>query len=82
MVLMSYLRGSFNHIPELLRSMKSEWAMFHAAIVKVDAQSYTSKVTGAGRGSAPKTHRWTPDTNGAIKLKKETYKSCQPLWDS
>ena len=34
MVYNSHLQRSFNHIPDVVRSMESEWAMFRAAIVK------------------------------------------------
>ena len=34
MVFNSHLRRSFNHISEVVGSVKSEWAMFHAAIVR------------------------------------------------
>ena len=34
MVLNSYRRWSFNHIPEGVVSMKSEWAMFCTAIAE------------------------------------------------
>ena len=33
------------------------------------------KVTGASCCGDPRTHWWTPEVKGAVKLKKETYRS-------
>ena len=39
MVFNSHLRRSFNHIPEVVGSMESEWDMFCAGVVKAAARS-------------------------------------------
>uniref|UniRef100_A0A3Q3VWQ5 DAGKc domain-containing protein n=1 Tax=Mola mola TaxID=94237 RepID=A0A3Q3VWQ5_MOLML len=49
--------------------------MFRAAIVEAAARSCGSKVAGASRGGNPRTRWWTPEVKGAVKLKKETYRS-------
>ena len=75
MVYNSHLWKSFNHILDVVGSMESEWAVFRAAIVEAVARSCGSKVAGASRGSNPRTRWWTPEVKGAVKLKKETYRS-------
>ena len=75
MVFNSHLRRSFDHIPEVAGSMESEWAMFRAAIAEAATHSCGTKVTGASRGGNPRTRWWTPEVKGAVKLKKETYRS-------
>ena len=80
------LRG-LNHIPEIVRSMESEWAMFHTAIAEAAARSTGSQVASVSLVGNPRTQWWTPEVKGAIKLKKGTYKSwlafgfgnCYPL---
>ncbi|TWW67411.1 hypothetical protein D4764_02G0004520 [Takifugu flavidus] len=55
--------------------IESEWAMFHSTIVEVDVTSCGCKATGAGRGGNPRTRLWTPEVRGAVRLKKEAYRS-------
>ena len=74
MVFNSLFKQSFNHILEVVRSMETELAMSHAAIVEVAVRSFGSKVTGASPGSNPRTSWWTTKVKWAVKLKKETYK--------
>ena len=45
------------------------------SIVEKAAQSCGSKVAGASHGSNPRTHCWSPEVKGPIKLKEETYKA-------
>ena len=75
MVFNSHLWRSFNHIPEVTGNMESEWAMFRAAIAEAAAKSCDSKVTCASHGGNPRTHWRRPEVKGAVKLKKETYRS-------
>ena len=62
MVFSSHLRRNINHILEVVRSMESEGAMFHAA-------------TGARCCGNLRKHWWTPEVKRAVKLKKETHSS-------
>ena len=61
MVFNSYFPQSFNHSPDIVESLESEWSMFRAAIVEVAGQIYANKVAVANRGGNPRTLRWTPE---------------------
>ena len=52
--------------------MESERAMLHTATVEAATQICGSKVAGASDSGDPRTRCWTPELQGAIKLKKET----------
>ena len=83
MVSNSNLRQSFNHIPEVVGSMESEWAIFYTAIVEVAARNFSNKVTGASCGSNPRTRLWTLTRQGcALGLPKQQTASSRPsnLW--
>ncbi|KAK0151078.1 Craniofacial development protein 2 [Merluccius polli] len=71
----SHLRESFDHVPGEAGDIESEWAMFHASIVKAADQSCGRKVVGACRGGNPRTRWWTPAVRDAVKLKKESYRT-------
>ena len=75
LVFNSHLRQSFNCVPGAVGDIESEWAMFRSAIVKAAVVSCGRKVAGAGRGGNPRTRWWTPEVKGAVKLKKEAYRS-------
>ncbi|XP_056880293.1 uncharacterized protein LOC130520623 [Takifugu flavidus] len=75
LVFNSHLRQSFDHAPRAVRDIESEWAMFRSAIVEAAVASCGCKTTGAGRGGNPRTRWWTPEVRGAVKLKKEAYRS-------
>ncbi|TWW77345.1 hypothetical protein D4764_12G0007350 [Takifugu flavidus] len=49
--------------------------MFRSAIVEAAVASCGCKAAGAGRGGNPRTRWWTPEVRGAVKLKKEVYRS-------
>ncbi|TWW56043.1 hypothetical protein D4764_08G0000300 [Takifugu flavidus] len=44
-------------------------------IAEAAVASCGCKTTGAGRGGNPRTRWWTPEVRGAVKLKKEAYRS-------
>ncbi|KAK0141183.1 Craniofacial development protein 2 [Merluccius polli] len=71
----SHLRESFDHVPGEAGDIESEWAMFHASIVKAADQSCGRKVVGACRGGNSRTRWWTPAVRDAVKLKKESYRT-------
>ncbi|KAK0148964.1 Craniofacial development protein 2 [Merluccius polli] len=71
----SHLRESFDHVPGEAGDIESEWAMFHASIVKAADQSCGRKVVGACRGGNSRTRWWTPTVRDAVKLKKESYRT-------
>ncbi|KAK0155407.1 LINE-1 retrotransposable element ORF2 protein [Merluccius polli] len=71
----SHLRESFDHVSGEAGDIESEWAMFHASIVKAADQSCGRKVVGACRGGNPRTRWWTPAVRDAVKLKKESYRT-------
>ncbi|TWW77709.1 hypothetical protein D4764_12G0010990 [Takifugu flavidus] len=75
LVFNSHLRQSFDHVPRAVGDVESEWAMFCSAIVEAAVASCGCKAAGAGRGGNPRTRWWTPEVRGAIKLKKEAYRS-------
>ncbi|KAK3517546.1 hypothetical protein QTP70_012627 [Hemibagrus guttatus] len=68
-----HLRESFNQIPREVGDIESEWTMFSSSIVDTAIWSCGHKVSGAGRGSNPRTQWWTLEVRDAIKLKKESY---------
>uniref|UniRef100_A0A8C6LH35 Endonuclease/exonuclease/phosphatase domain-containing protein n=1 Tax=Nothobranchius furzeri TaxID=105023 RepID=A0A8C6LH35_NOTFU len=70
----SHLRQSFDHVPRAVGDIESEWALFHSAIVEAVVSSCGRKVAGAGRGGNPCTRWWTPEVQGAVRLKKEVYR--------
>ncbi|KAK3542811.1 hypothetical protein QTP70_003071 [Hemibagrus guttatus] len=55
----SHLRESFNQIPREFGDIESEWTMFSTSIVDTAIRSCGRKVSGAGRGSNPRTQWWT-----------------------
>ncbi|TWW67219.1 hypothetical protein D4764_02G0002600 [Takifugu flavidus] len=65
--------ASFDHVLRAVGDIESEWAMFCSAIVAV--ASCGCKAAGAGRGGNPRNRWWTPEVRGAVKLKKEAYRS-------
>ncbi|TWW59282.1 hypothetical protein D4764_06G0008120 [Takifugu flavidus] len=82
LVFNSHLRQSFDRVPRAVGDIESEWAMFRSAIVKTAVVSCGCKVAGAGCGSNPCTRWWTPEVRGAVRLKKEAYRSwlvCESL---
>ena len=68
----SHLWRSFKQIPEVVGSLENYWATFHAATVEVAAKSCGSKSLMLVLAVAL---WWIPEVKGAIKLKKETYRS-------
>ncbi|TWW57306.1 hypothetical protein D4764_07G0000250 [Takifugu flavidus] len=66
---------SFDRAPRAVGDIESEWAMFRSAIVEAAVVSCGCKATGVGRDGNPRTRWWTPEVRGAIKLKKEAYRS-------
>ncbi|TWW78062.1 R2DM Retrovirus-related Pol polyprotein from type II retrotransposable element [Takifugu flavidus] len=75
LVFNSHLQQSFDHVPRAVGDIESEWAMFRSAIVEAAVASCGCKAAGAGRGGNPRTRWWTPEVRGAVKLKKEAYRS-------
>ncbi|KAK3525845.1 hypothetical protein QTP70_010916 [Hemibagrus guttatus] len=71
----SHLRESFNQIPREVGDIESEWTMFSSSIVDAAIQSCGRKVSGASRGSNPRTQWWTLEVRDAVKLKKESYQA-------
>ncbi|KAK3573061.1 hypothetical protein QTP86_012293 [Hemibagrus guttatus] len=71
----SHLRESFNQIPREVGDIESEWTMFSTSIVDAAIRSCGRKVSGAGRGSNPRTQWWTLEVRDAVKLKKESYQA-------
>ncbi|KAK3540887.1 hypothetical protein QTP86_003970 [Hemibagrus guttatus] len=71
----SHLRESFNQIPREVGDIESEWTMFSTSIVDAAIRSCGRKVSGAGRGSNPRTQWWTLEVRVAVKLKKESYRA-------
>ncbi|KAK3544079.1 hypothetical protein QTP86_001145, partial [Hemibagrus guttatus] len=71
----SHLRESFNQIPREVGDIESEWTMFSTLIVDAAIRSCGHKVSGAGRGSNPRTQWWTLEVRDAVKLKKESYQA-------
>ncbi|TWW64140.1 hypothetical protein D4764_03G0011480 [Takifugu flavidus] len=49
--------------------------MFRSAIVEAAVVSCGCKAAGAGRGGNTHTRWWTPEVRGAVRLKKEAYRS-------
>ncbi|KAK3561732.1 hypothetical protein QTP86_012988 [Hemibagrus guttatus] len=72
----SHLRESFNQIPREVGDIESEWTMLSSSIVDAAIRSCGRKVSGAGRGSNPRTQWWTLEVRDAVKLKKESYQAC------
>ncbi|KAK3513146.1 hypothetical protein QTP70_007479 [Hemibagrus guttatus] len=68
----SHLRESFNQIPREVGEIESEWT---TSIVDEASRSCGRKVSGAGRGSNPRTQWWTLEVRDAVKLKKESYRA-------
>ncbi|TWW74372.1 R2DM Retrovirus-related Pol polyprotein from type II retrotransposable element [Takifugu flavidus] len=66
---------SFDHVPRAVGDIESEWAMFRSAIVEAAVASCGCKAAGANRGGNPHIRWWTPEVRGAVKLKKEAYRS-------
>ncbi|TWW77380.1 hypothetical protein D4764_12G0007700, partial [Takifugu flavidus] len=66
---------SFDRVPRAVGDIESEWAMFRSAIVEAAVASCGCKAAGAGRGGNHRTRWWTPEVRGAVKLKKEAYRS-------
>ncbi|TWW57277.1 hypothetical protein D4764_08G0012640 [Takifugu flavidus] len=75
LVFNSHLRQSFDRVPRAVGDIESEWAMFRSAIVEAAVASCGCKAAGAGRDGNPRTRWWTPEVRGAVKLKKEAYRS-------
>ncbi|KAK3529276.1 hypothetical protein QTP70_024824 [Hemibagrus guttatus] len=71
----SHLRESFNQIPREVGDIESEWTMFSSSIVDAAIRRCGRKVSGAGRGSNPRTQWWTLEVRDAVKLKKESYRA-------
>ncbi|KAK3515853.1 hypothetical protein QTP70_034764, partial [Hemibagrus guttatus] len=71
----SHLQESFNQIPREVGDIESEWTMFSSSIVDAAIRSCGRKVSGAGRGSNPRTQWWTLEVRDAVKLKKESYRA-------
>ncbi|TWW68274.1 R2DM Retrovirus-related Pol polyprotein from type II retrotransposable element [Takifugu flavidus] len=71
----SHLGQSFDRVPRAVGDIESEWAMFRSAIVEAAVARCGCKAAGAGRGGNPRTRWWTPEVRGAVKLKKEAYRS-------
>ncbi|KAK3548138.1 hypothetical protein QTP70_004870 [Hemibagrus guttatus] len=71
----SHLRESFNQIPREVGGIESEWTMFSSSIVDAAIQSCGRKVSGASRGSNPRTQWWTLEVRDAVKLKEESYRA-------
>ena len=69
----SHLRESFDHGEA--GDIQSEWAMFHASIVKAADWSCGRKVVGACRGGNSLTRWWTPVVTDAVKLKNASYRT-------
>ncbi|KAK3555547.1 hypothetical protein QTP86_021786, partial [Hemibagrus guttatus] len=65
----SHLRESFNQIP------REVGRLFSCSIVDAAIRSCGSKVSGASRGSNPRTQWWTLEVRDAVKLKKESYRA-------
>ncbi len=55
----SHLRWSFDRIPRESGDIESEWTMFSTSIVDAATRSCDRKVSGACRGSSPRTLWWT-----------------------
>ncbi len=53
----------------------SEWTMFSTSIFDPATRSCGRKVSGACRGSNPRTRWWTLEVRDAVKLKKESYQA-------
>ncbi|KAK3544375.1 hypothetical protein QTP86_010150 [Hemibagrus guttatus] len=70
-----HLRESFNQIPREVGDIESELTMFSSSIVDAAIRSCGHKVSGAGRGSNPRTQWWTLEVRDAVKLKKESYRA-------
>ncbi len=73
----SHLRWSFDRIPRESGDIESEWTMFSTSIVDAATRSCGRKVSGACRGSSPRTLWWTPEVRDAVKLKEESYQAWQ-----
>ncbi|KAK3533936.1 hypothetical protein QTP70_034935, partial [Hemibagrus guttatus] len=71
----SHLQENFNQIPREVGDIESEWTMFSTSIVDAAIRSCGRKVSGAGRGSNPRTQWWTLEVRDAVKLKKESYRA-------
>ncbi|KAK3506408.1 hypothetical protein QTP70_009328 [Hemibagrus guttatus] len=67
--------GEFQPDPEGGWDIESEWTMFSTSIVDAAIRSCGRKVSGAGRGSNPRTQWWTLEVRDAVKLKKESYRA-------
>ncbi len=70
-----HLRRSFDRIPREFGDIESEWTMFSTSIVDAATRSCGRKVSGACRGSNPRTWWWTLEVRDAVKLKKESYQA-------
>lgn len=57
------------------RCMESDWAMFKACFVEVDAQTHSQKIICACCGSNLRTQWWTPVMKETIKLKKAAFQA-------
>ncbi|KAK0151566.1 putative uncharacterized transposon-derived protein F52C9.6 [Merluccius polli] len=79
----SHLRESFDHVPGEAGDIESEWAMFHASIVKAGRPELWPQ---GGRlpavAAIPRTRWWTPAVRDAVKLKKESYRTFLACGDS
>ncbi|KAK3535249.1 hypothetical protein QTP70_005957 [Hemibagrus guttatus] len=71
----SHLWESFNQIQREVGDIESERTMFSSSIVDAAIRSCGRKVSGAGRGSNPRTQWWTREVRDAVKLKKESYRA-------
>uniref|UniRef100_H2MWP2 C-type lectin domain-containing protein n=1 Tax=Oryzias latipes TaxID=8090 RepID=H2MWP2_ORYLA len=71
----SHLRENFKHVQREVGDIESEWTMFSTSIVSAAARSCGRKVSGACRGSNPRTRWWIPEGRDAVKLKKESYQA-------
>uniref|UniRef100_A0A671V6D7 Endonuclease/exonuclease/phosphatase domain-containing protein n=1 Tax=Sparus aurata TaxID=8175 RepID=A0A671V6D7_SPAAU len=71
----SHLRESFCQIPREAGDIESEWTMFSTSIVGAAVRSCGRKVSGACRGSNPRTRWWTPEVRDPVTLKKESYRA-------
>ena len=67
----SHLWERFDRVPGEAGDIESEWAMFHASIVKAADQCCGRKVDSACCGGNTLTRWWTPAVRDAIKQKKE-----------
>ncbi|KAK3568677.1 hypothetical protein QTP86_012873 [Hemibagrus guttatus] len=65
----SHLRESFNQIPREFGDIESEWTMFSTSIFDTAIRSCGRKVSGAGRGSNPRTQWWTLEVINYIRSK-------------